>query len=162
MVEKTVNGGIVVQQDQLHELMKYTLQIDQNKGTPGRPTVGRFRRRKDGWFVAEVTVSTCHVSAIIALATAHCLNDASIATALLAQAIDAILGRTVAGSHLKPLGTKFVQRNMRDEHTLVIAATETLCKEISNLRSGHPEFTVCTDYQILSQIFRSSADQKFN
>ena len=149
-----------MQQDQLYELMKYTRQIDQNKGTPGRPTVGRFRRRKDGWFVAEVTVSACHASAIIAIATAHCLNDASIATALLAQAIDAILKRTIAGSHLKPLGTKFIQRNMRDEHTMVIAATETLCKEISNLRSGHPEFTVCTDYQVLSKLFRSSADQK--
>ncbi len=149
-------------QEQLHEILKYTLLIDQNKGTPGRPTVGRFRRRKDGWFVAEVTVSACHASAIIAIATAHCLNDASIATALLAQAIDAILKRTIAGSHLKPLGTKFIQRNMRDEHTLVIAATETLCKEICNLRSGHPEFTACTDYQILSKLFRSSADQKLN
>ena len=150
-----------MQQDQIHELLKYSHQIDQNKGTPGRPTVGRFRRRKDGWFVAEVTLSTCHAMAISTLATANCYNDTSIATALLGQGIDEILGRTVASSHLKPLGTKFFQRNMRDEHTLVVAATETLCKEISNLRNGHPEFAACTDYQILSKLFRSSADQKF-
>ena len=148
-----------MQQDcELQEILHYALLVDSNKGVAGRPPQGQFRLRKDGWFTATVILSSSHARAIDTLALASSRHEATLATAILGQGIDAALKHPIAAAQLKPIGTKLYQRNSRDEYQFAIAVTDALHKEILSLRKSDQSFFTSTDCQIVSALFRQSAE----